>query len=67
MLEAGVNIAVLQRMLGHSHLSTTARYLHFSLRDLQRAPSLLDLLPLSRPTPKPIPKLAPPSAPEGQS
>jgi site-specific recombinase XerD len=62
MLEAGVNIAVLQRMLGHSHLSTTARYLHFSVRDFQRAPSLLDLLPLPRPTPK----QAPPSKPEGQ-
>jgi integrase/recombinase XerD len=62
MLEAGVNIAVLQRMLGHSHLSTTARYLHFSLRDLQRAPSLLDLLPLPRPTPK----QTPPGASEGQ-
>ena len=62
MLEAGVNIAVLQRMLGHSQLSTTARYLHFSLRDLQRAPSLLDLLPLPRPTPKQVP----PSKPEGQ-
>jgi site-specific recombinase XerD len=63
MLEAGVNIAVLQRMLGHSHLSTTARYLHFSLRDLQRAPSLLDLLPL----PQRTPKQTPPGASEGQS
>jgi integrase len=67
MLEAGVNIAVLQRMLGHSHLSTTARYLHFSLRDLQRTPSLLDLLPVPRPTPTPTPKQTPPGASEGQS
>ena len=62
MLEAGVNIAVLQRMLGHSDLATTAHYLHFSQRDLQRTPSLLDLLPLPRPTPK----QTPPGAPEGQ-
>jgi hypothetical protein len=54
-------------MLGHSHLSTTARYLHFSVRDFQRAPSLLDLLPLPRPTPTPTPKQTPPGAPEGQS
>jgi hypothetical protein len=32
------------------------------LRDLQRTPSLLDLLPLPRPTPKQMP----PGAPEGQ-
>jgi len=44
LLEAGVNLVTLQRLLGHSDLSTTARYLHLSTRDLQATPSLLDLL-----------------------
>lgn len=55
MLEAGVNVAVLQRLLGHTSLSTTARYLHFSLRDLQRTPSLLDLLALPKQSPSTMP------------
>jgi site-specific recombinase XerD len=53
LLEAGVNVTVLQRLLGHSELSTTARYLHLSLRDLQRTPSLLDLLALPQESPTP--------------
>jgi integrase/recombinase XerD len=44
MLEAGVSVVVLQRLLGHSDLTTTARYLHVSVRDFARTPSLLDLL-----------------------
>jgi integrase/recombinase XerD len=48
MLEVGVDVMTLQRILGHNHLSTTARYLHLRGDRLRQLPSLLDLL-LSRP------------------
>jgi len=48
MLEAGVDVVTLQKLLGHNSLSTTARYLHLSTRQLQRMPDLLAL-----PTQKP--------------
>lgn len=44
MLEAGVDLRTLQRILGHSSLTTTAVYLHLRNDYLQRLPSLLDLL-----------------------
>jgi integrase/recombinase XerD len=46
LLEAGVEVVTLQKLLGHSSLSTTARYLHLSSKLLQQTPSLLDLLAL---------------------
>jgi integrase/recombinase XerD len=51
MLEAGVNVVVLQRLLGHANLATTAGYLHVSVRELARTPSLLDLLVVPREEP----------------
>ena len=50
MLEAGVDVMTLQKILGHRQLSTTARYLHLRGDHLQRLPSLLDRLAL------PVPK-----------
>jgi integrase/recombinase XerD len=44
MLEAGVDVVTLQRLLGHRQLSTTVRYLHLSVQHLQRTPSPLDAL-----------------------
>jgi integrase/recombinase XerD len=44
LLEAGVDLATLQALLGHSHLRATVCYLHISTRHLKRMPSLLDLL-----------------------
>jgi site-specific recombinase XerD len=46
MLEAGVDILTVQRILGHQHVSTTMRYLHLRSDRLRQLPSLLDLLPL---------------------
>src|SRR5208283_1756477 len=34
LLEAGVDVVTLQKLLGHSDLSTTARYLHLSTRQM---------------------------------
>ncbi len=46
LLEAGVDIFTVQKLLGHGALSTTAHYLHVSRRHLQQTPSLLDLIAL---------------------
>jgi integrase len=49
MLEAGVDVMTLQKILGHRQLATTARYLHLRSDQLQRLPSLLDRLALPAP------------------
>ena len=46
LLEAGVDVITLRRLLGHQSLSTTALYLHVSRRHLERTPSLPDLIAL---------------------
>jgi integrase/recombinase XerD len=47
MLEAGVDVVTLQKILGHNHLATTAQYLHLSTQRLRDLPSLLDRLMLA--------------------
>jgi site-specific recombinase XerD len=46
LLEAGVDLPTLQRLLGHNQLATTARYLHVTSQHLKRSGSPLDLLRL---------------------
>jgi integrase/recombinase XerD len=48
MLESGVEITVVQKLLGHAQLSTTAGYLHVSQERLGEIRSPLDLLNLQR-------------------
>jgi len=50
MVEAGVDLSTIQRLLGHSHIETTTRYLHLAPRTLARRGSICDLLAFT-PTP----------------
>jgi len=45
MLENGVNIRVLQELLGHADVKTTEIYTHVMSRDIRRLQSPLDMLP----------------------
>ena len=44
MLEAGVDVHTIQRLMGHDSLSTTARYFHLAQKHLSGTASPLDLL-----------------------
>ena len=46
LLEAGVDLPSIQRLLGHTSLATTAKYLHVTSKHLSGAHSPLDLLRL---------------------
>jgi integrase/recombinase XerD len=53
LLEAGVPLPVIQRLLGHSNLATTSRYLHIRreiLVELKGPLEALDLKPLMQPS-----------------
>ena len=49
LMEGGVRLPVIQRLLGHSSLSTTGKYLHVTSEHLQGLQSPLDLLRLPEP------------------
>ena len=44
LLEAGGDLPTIQRLMGHSHIATTMRYLHLAQSHLNRATSPLELL-----------------------
>ena len=45
LLEAGTDLRIIQRMLGHSCINTTARYTHVTPLHAGQVKSPLDLLP----------------------
>lgn len=47
LLEAGIDLLAIQRILGHSNLATTTIYTHLRRDHLQAAVGVVDLLPLS--------------------
>lgn len=48
LIESGVELTLVQRLLGHASLFTTIRYLHVTTARLEAAQSPLDLIDLSR-------------------
>ena len=50
LMEAGIDLPTLQRLLGHASLATTARYLHVTSKHLRSVRSPLDLLRMPEPT-----------------
>ena len=52
MLEAGVDIHTIQRLMGHGHISSTLRYFHLARKHLANTPSPLELLEAAPPKPR---------------
>jgi integrase/recombinase XerD len=51
LMDRGTDVVTIQRLLGHGHLKTTARYLHVTRQRLAELNSPLDQLPLPPVTP----------------
>lgn len=47
LMDSGTDVVTIQRLLGHGHLKTTARYLHVTRHRLAELASPLDQLPLA--------------------
>lgn len=62
-IESGLELTLVQRLLGHSSLLTTARYLHVTAARLGQIRSPLDLIEFGTLTPPPPPAPPAPSAP----
>lgn len=52
LLEAGVDIHTIQRLMGHGHISSTLRYFHLARKHLASTPSPLELLEAAAPKPR---------------
>jgi integrase/recombinase XerD len=52
LLEAGVDVHTIQRLMGHGHISSTLRYFHLARKHLARTPSPLELLEAAPPKPR---------------
>jgi len=51
LLEAGADVHAIQRLMGHSHISSTLRYFHLADKHLAATPSPLELLARPASTP----------------
>ena len=52
LLEARVNLRVIQTLMGHANLGTTAKYLHVTQKHMETIRSPLDLVRLPQPEDK---------------
>jgi site-specific recombinase XerD len=52
LLEAGVDVHTIQRLMGHGHISSTLRYFHLARKHLANTPSPLELLDGAAPKPR---------------
>jgi integrase/recombinase XerD len=62
LLDAGVDLVVLQALLGHNSIKATSRYTHISVRRIRTVVSPLELLALP---PLPVAPPSPPASAEG--
>jgi len=59
LIEQGVDISIVQALLGHSHLSTTIRYIRVATRTIAAVKSPLEHLKLTVPEMRPLSELRP--------